>query len=1165
MKNRCFRFVVAVAAFVASTLPLVAYGPINNLLLNGPDGAILHGAVFTNHGTITNATDGTIDLTTGNVLFPASVATTTSITTAINDHLAAANPHPQYALTNSLGTAALADTSDFATASQGATADTTAVNLATHIALTNNPHNVTKAQIGLGNVDNTSDAAKPISTATQAAIDLLVPKTTIVNGHALSANVTVTAADLGIGTSDSPTWTGAMLSGLTANSILYANGSKAISSATLGSNLQLSAGALSIKSALTGINSVTSATGQALTFSTGTSGTAITINSADNKVGIGGIAAAPLELFGSGATWFKVIRGTEASPNAFVEFGIVGAANDFANGTAANDTIYKYGTAGTFWFINSAASGSSANRRVGINAAGDISILSSTASTSTSTGALVVSGGIGVAGSGYFGTSVVSPILGATGGTGGVLLDGTTSLAATTASIRQATTGIGGNDVVITAGSTRAIDFAARSSGTDTFWAGINATSFRLGTSHQLSWGTGDPTTTQDTFITRRAAATLQLGAADSATPVAQTLAVQGARGGTDTDVSGGNLTIQAGLGTGNATSSSILFYNPTTTISGNTQQVSTKSVSIDTGLLKVYEPGNAPYIALRAAKGSGNILESSGRSLSISNGAFGSSNDFISGTDANYMWIFGHAGGSAIKTNGLQVTPATSTVTSGSVTSLEILRTYNQVSGTAANTDLLINRTETAVGSGAQLLIDAQVGGASKFSVDRLGSVNAAFNFYTPSTFVTTNTDANGVYLRSITAATNGSQKYSPRLLFQGQGWKTDATAGSQTVSAYAQLRPVQGTSEATSLWTLSFLNGSGGSYTDQFSVSSNGMVTTKALTLGTAALTINDATTGVLLPVALPTATTSAQGAVELATDAEVGARTDTSRSATPSQMGGQTFIFTRTSAPAGATGGTPGPYTWSIPSWASLIYIETQNGGSGGGSGRRGAPGTNRTGGTGGVRGPRGLVCIPVSALPSSTLLIYIGAGGAGGAAVTTDDTDGNNGGNGSSSLVQSGSIDIAGSGAITTGGFGGNASTSLSGPNSDVNSAVWFASIATGGGGGATSNGHPNDGGSGGGGGGGGGIDTTNTASAGATTMYVHQFRHNGYYVLSDGGSATSEFRPSGAGGSAKTGQAATNGGNGIAGGGGGGGGASENGFNSGAGGNGGDGFVRIICW
>ena len=47
-----------------------------------------------------------------------------------------------------------------------------------HIANTNNPHSVTKAQVGLGDVDNTSDLDKPISTATQAALDLKMPIST---------------------------------------------------------------------------------------------------------------------------------------------------------------------------------------------------------------------------------------------------------------------------------------------------------------------------------------------------------------------------------------------------------------------------------------------------------------------------------------------------------------------------------------------------------------------------------------------------------------------------------------------------------------------------------------------------------------------------------------------------------------------------------------------------------------------------------------------------------------------------------------------------------------------------------------------------------------------------------------------------------------------------
>ena len=41
----------------------------------------------------------------------------------------------------------------------------------------NNPHNVTAEQIGLGNVDNTSDLDKPISTAVQQAIDNKADKT----------------------------------------------------------------------------------------------------------------------------------------------------------------------------------------------------------------------------------------------------------------------------------------------------------------------------------------------------------------------------------------------------------------------------------------------------------------------------------------------------------------------------------------------------------------------------------------------------------------------------------------------------------------------------------------------------------------------------------------------------------------------------------------------------------------------------------------------------------------------------------------------------------------------------------------------------------------------------------------------------------------------------
>lgn len=49
--------------------------------------------------------------------------------------------------------------------------------LTTHTGNTSNPHAVTKAQVGLANVDNTADSAKPVSTAQQAAIDAKVQNT----------------------------------------------------------------------------------------------------------------------------------------------------------------------------------------------------------------------------------------------------------------------------------------------------------------------------------------------------------------------------------------------------------------------------------------------------------------------------------------------------------------------------------------------------------------------------------------------------------------------------------------------------------------------------------------------------------------------------------------------------------------------------------------------------------------------------------------------------------------------------------------------------------------------------------------------------------------------------------------------------------------------------
>lgn len=77
-----------------------------------------------------------------------------------------------------------------------------------HIANKSNPHTVTNAQVGLGNVNNTSDANKPVSTAQAAAIANAkaagTAAQTSINNHAGRKDNphTVTRAQLGLATTD---------------------------------------------------------------------------------------------------------------------------------------------------------------------------------------------------------------------------------------------------------------------------------------------------------------------------------------------------------------------------------------------------------------------------------------------------------------------------------------------------------------------------------------------------------------------------------------------------------------------------------------------------------------------------------------------------------------------------------------------------------------------------------------------------------------------------------------------------------------------------------------------------------------------------------------------------------------------------------------------------
>lgn len=87
-------------------------------------------------------------------------------------------------------------------------------------------------------------------------------------------------------------------------------------------------------------------------------------------------------------------------------------------------------------------------------------------------------------------------------------------------------------------------------------------------------------------------------------------------------------------------------------------------------------------------------------------------------------------------------------------------------------------------------------------------------------------NTVAAGLSLTNATAATSGNQQYSPFRYMEGQGWKTTATAASQSVRFRDGVVPVQGTTAPTGAWTLdSSING--GAFSTAMTVSSAGAIT--------------------------------------------------------------------------------------------------------------------------------------------------------------------------------------------------------------------------------------------------------------------------------------------------------------------------------------------------
>lgn len=162
-----------------------------------------------------------------------------------------------------------------------------------------------------------------------------------------------------------------------------------------------------------------------------------------------------------------------------------------------------------------------------------------------------------------------------------------------------------------------------------------------------------------------------------------------------------------------------------------------------------------------------------------------------------------------------------------GNLTSMLFSGSVLQVSSTAPNWTGITYSADYSAGYTSRSLIDkgyatstfVTISGGSYWSTASGGTLTGA-NTITGTgqtlkgvwnNLGTTQTDGYGWWLANTTAATSGNQQISPSIVFDGQGWKTTATAASQSVQFIIHTLPVQGTTSPTGFLVFnSSINGS-------------------------------------------------------------------------------------------------------------------------------------------------------------------------------------------------------------------------------------------------------------------------------------------------------------------------------------------------------------------
>lgn len=282
------------------------------------------------------------------------------------------------------------------------------------------------------------------------------------------------------------------------------------------------------------------------------------------------------------------------------------------------------------------------------------------------------------------------------------------------------------------------------------------------------------------------------------------------------------------------APTSSVGFMAPT---SVTTKFMMTLPGAPVTGFLFNTGTSDPSTLSFVAANGTGNVLLSSGTAAIASGKTLTVSNSVtLSGTDGSTI-SFGTGGTPAyIGTANSWAAGVKQTFSPNGTTAGFNVGSVSGDPGTPANGDLWYDSTGN--------LLRARINGAT-VSLNASGGSWSATSTNVQTQTALGATTASGYTLTNTTAAAAGVQQVSPASLWVGQGWKTTATAASQTVGFQVYVLPVQGTTNPTGEWHLQ-QSINGGAYADVMTITSGGTLTTTGVITAGSSFSTNSITGG-------------------------------------------------------------------------------------------------------------------------------------------------------------------------------------------------------------------------------------------------------------------------------------------------------------------------------